>query len=303
MSTEQIRLEQMYAEAQKELGIEPKTEAVGQVVPTSEEVVTESSVVEEKKPERVFTALELEQMEKGWDPYKEGGVDAAEFKRVGEIIEAKRAASKAAKAARSEVAELTDTVKQLVEHNKKLALAAIEKQQKELALAKMEKIRDGDVDGVISIEQEQARLQAERQAQDSIKAPEAVATEELSPEVISFRQKYDSYLTGTSEEAIAVQAVVKSKIEYYMKNNPNVDEKVAIRDIEETLSKVFPDKFEVKQPSKVAKVSVGSQSKPSGNDFAANMSFEDKALYESVRAVDPTFSLEDFHKMYLKSKK
>ena len=129
-----MRIEEEVLEAQ----IKAELEKDKPVEAVTEEATTE--VTEEK----TYTELEVEQMEKGWDPNKEDGVSAKEFKRVGEIIEAKRKASKEAQVKSKEVEELTQTVKQLVEHNKSIAKAAYEKAQKDLALQKMEKIQEGE---------------------------------------------------------------------------------------------------------------------------------------------------------------
>lgn len=273
------------------------------------ELVQEESLTEDvevtsndttSEVQRQYTELELEQMEKGWDPNKEDGVSAKEFKRVGEIIEAKRRASKEAQVKSKEVEELTQTVKQLVEHNKALAKAQEEKAKRELALKKMEKIQEGDVDGVLAIEQQQEELE---RASKPVQAP-AVAPE--SEAVTAFKQKYADALTGTRPEDKRIQAMVEAQVKYYLANDPNIDEKVAIAEIEDLLGKAFPDRFETNTPKtpKASKVGQSTASRSSGtSELVGNMSLDDRALYQSIRAVDPTFTVDQFATMYLKTRK
>jgi hypothetical protein len=294
MSIEEYRLALQAEEAKKELG-------VLDAVKTEEESVINSPEVAEEKPQREFTALELEQMELGWNPDKEGGVSAAEFKRVGEIIEAKRRASKEAQLKSREVQELTQTVKQLVEHNKAMALASLKAKNEELARLKMEKIQEGDVEAVLRIEQEQKLHEAANMAENTVNNPPVV---EESEDVKAFKVKYDQYLKGSSEEDIEIQSIVRGKVEYLMKTNPNIDEKVAIQQIEATLAKRFPEKFDLGNKQRASKVSASTVSgKSVKSDLSANMTLEEKYLFESIRSVDKTFTLDNFADMYLKHRK
>ncbi len=286
MSVEQSRLEAQYEEGMKELK-DVAVESVSEALP---EVEAPSEVV--------FTELEQEQMDKGWDPKHPDGVSAKEFKRVGEIIEAKRKASKEAQVKGREVDELTKTVKQLVEHNKAMAKAAYEQKQKELSFKKMEKIQEGDVDAVFQIEAEQAALKP-------VIADEPVVQQQQAPEpsaeIKAFQDKYKDYLTGTSAEARRVQSLVKGQVEFYMANNPDISDSVAIAEIEDMLGKVYPDKFGAEPKSKVSKV--GSSSVSSKKDSSVSMSTEDRILFESIKAVDSKFTIDDFSSMYLKNRK
>ncbi len=293
MSIEQYRLELQAEQARKELA--PKEETV-QDVTTSEEVETES-LESEAEPEREYTEVERDQMERGWDPNHPDGVSAKEFKRVGEIIEAKRRASKEAQIKSKEVEELTTTVKQLVEHNKAMALAAMEAKNRDLASRKMEKIQEGDVEAVLAIEQEQKRYEAAARLEQAVPAPVV----EDSEDVRAFKTKYNQYLNGTSPEDKRIQSIVKSQVEFFMQTDPNVDEKVAIAEIESTLAKVFPEKFAAEPKSKVSKVAVSTTS--GRGKSVPEMTLEDKYLFESIRTVDKTFTVDQFADMYLKKRK
>ena len=256
---------------------------------SKEEVKTE----ETKSEERTFTELELEQMEKGWDPDHPDGVSAKEFKRVGEIIEAKRKASKFAHEKSREVEDLTKTVKQLIEDQRLTKKMAYEQAIKDLSLQKLEKIREGDVDAVLEIEQRQQALQ---QQQPTVQ--ESKQTVEVSQEVKAFQEKHKEWLMANTDDPVeeAMRGLVKSRVEHYMKNDPNVSEEIAIKDIEARLAKAFPDRFEA-QKHKVSKVSTSTTSNQGQKNYSAgSLSFEQRSEFNAINRVDPTYTIEEYIK-------
>lgn len=246
-----------------------------------------------------FSSLELEQMEKGWDPNHEGPnkVSAEEFKRVGEIIDAKRKASREAQLKSKEVEELTTTVRQLVEHNKLLAKTAQEQKLRELEVKKIESIQQGDVASVVAVEKEYEAIKAMNIVQD---APKVIPP---SPEVQAFLDENASWVKGTSTEDIKMQNFLKAQVQFYMNTDPDIDEKVAITEIKGLLAAKFPDKFIVEKPkqSKVG-VSTVSTSTSKGN-AAVSLTLDERQLFESIRSVDNKFTIDQFNDMYLKHKK
>lgn len=242
--------------------------------------------------DRKFTELELEQMERGWDPDHPDGVSAKEFKRVGEIIDAKRAASKKAAAANKEVEELTKTVKNMVERQRKAEQLIYEKAMKDLALQKMQKIQEGDVDGVLVIEQEQQRLETTKPSTESV--VDSTPQEEDHPAILEFRKRNSSWLQSTSPEDIEMQEYVKYRAGVYMKNDPDIDPDVAITSIEEGLAKEFPDKFsnpkKTKPPVTLKSTAVGGSSSYS----SANLSFEEREEFNLIKKADPSYTLKEY---------
>lgn len=244
--------------------------------------------------EKQYTTLELEQMEKGWDPDHEGSnkVSAEEFKRVGEIIDAKRKASREAQLKSREVEELTSTVKQLVEHNKLLAKTAQEQRLRELEVRKIESIQQGDVASVVAVEKEYEALKA------TIVPVAPAAATPPSAEVQAFLDENASWVKGTSPEDIRMQNFLKAQVQFYMETDPDVNEGVAIKEIKGLLAAKFPDKFIVEKP-KPSKVGV-STTKGTGT---INMNLDERQLFESIRSVDKSFTVDQFNDMYLKHKK
>lgn len=280
------------------------TDALAEGEKLTEGEVAKEGIKQEVPEEvgRVYTDIEVEQMDRGWDPNKEDGVSAKEFKRVGEIIEAKRKASKEAYTKSKEVEELTMTVKQLVEHNKAMAQLAHKQALQQLDLKKMEKIQEGDVDGVFKIDNERAALQ--EAARQTLQVPQQEQQPTQDSEAVSaFKTKYKDALMGTTKEDKKVQALVKAQVQYYMENDPNIDEKLAISEIEEMLSKNYPERFMDKVAKTTSKVAVSTvTTKGASTDVSSKMSLEDKVLFEQIKAADPTFKLDDFAKLYLNGK-
>lgn len=245
--------------------------------------------------ERQYTELEVEQMEKGWDPDRTGpdAVSAVEYKRVGEIIEAKRRASKEAMLKSKEVDELTKTVKQLVEHTRMVEKAANEKLQRELSVRKMEKIQQGDVDGVLQVEQEQQQV-------NSTLLPEPPVAKPQSEDITAFQERNKSWLQGKSIEDREMQAFMMEKIPVYEKMQSldgTFSDKDAISLLERDIKKQFPTKFE--NPNKAKPALVGTSTTSSagmGNDLVSKLNMEQRSFYKHVQAADPTYSLEEYAK-------
>lgn len=282
---------------QEEL-LEQQIKAELEKIDTSTETVEAPAVTPaESKPQ--YNELELEQMEKGWDPNHEGSnkVSAEEFKRVGEIIDAKRKASREAQLKSREVEELTSTVKQLVEHNKLLAKTAHEQKLRDLEVKKIESIQQGDVASVIAVEKEYEALKAVAMVE---RAPAIVPP---SPVVQAFLDENAAWVKGTNAEDIKMQNFLKAQVQFYMNTDPDIDEGVAIEEIKGLLAAKFPAKFAVEKPksSKVG-VSTVSGSTAKGN-LSVNMTLEDRQLFESIKSVDSTFTVDQFSTMYLKHKK
>ncbi len=248
-----------------------------------------SNKVNVKAEESKYTEIELEQMQKGWDPKHPDGVSAKEFKRVGEIIEAKRAASK-------EVVELTKTVKQLVEHNKKVEVAAYERAKQELSLKKIEKIQEGDVDAVFALEQEQQKLVV-----PVLEAPpEAPKGKEISADAREFQEKNKAWMQGTSLDDRRMQVFLVEKIKDYEKMqslDAGFSDKDAITLLEEELKAKFPSKFT--NPNKATPSPVGV-STTSTTSNPTVFSSEEKSTLSTLQRIDPYYKTAEGVKEFTK---
>lgn len=267
---------------------------------TKEDITEKSPTVTESSTERVYTELEKEQMEKGWDPNHPGGVDAKEFKRVGEIIEAKRKASKEAYTKSKEVEELTKSVKYLVEHNKAVEKAAYDKALRDLYNQKLEKIQEGDVAAVQEIERQQASLKppVEPEVESPVQTQSTTEDELLkNPDVIAFREEFKSFLSGTSEVDLAVQGYVQAKANKFQSENPNIDPKDAISEIRKGLQTNFPSLFKNPNKDKPAMTeSSTTTGTASGTSSVSRLSFEQRAVLAQIQAADPSYKSSEFIK-------
>lgn len=245
--------------------------------------------IEETEPKREYTALELSQMEEGWDPNKENGVDAAEFKRVGEIIASKRAASKEARDLKFKLDTQDRILKQILEDNKKIAQRDLEDRNRNLETKKIEKIQEGDVQAVLAIDLEQKALYTPKQ--EEVKQPMESAA------VIAFKEESKEWLNGTSDTDIAMQGYLKMRIEKYMQTDPDVDEKLAIASIKEGLVKTFPHKFH--NPNKNKPGMVASSTTPGtskGNYTLSRLDSYQLKEYDMIKRADNNFTVEDYIK-------
>jgi len=259
-----------------------------------EEEVKETQTTNENT--RVFTDIEKEQMELGWDPNKTGptAVSAEEFKRVGQIIEAKRAASKRAEVANKEVLELTKTVKQLVDHNRKLEKASYEKALTDLKAERNEKISIGDVEGVNELNLKEKVL--EKAKESIMEEPVQQASEQpLSAEALAYSERNKFWLHGNSQEDRKMQILTQKVIEYMQATSPEISEPDAIKTIEKEIRDKFPHRFDNPNQEK-APVVMQSTSTPTSNKVSSmsSLSREERDSFMSIQKVDPTYTLKEF---------
>ena len=250
------------------------------------------------KEERVFTEVEKEQMELGWDPDKtgSGAVSAEEFKRVGQIIEAKRAASKRAESANKEVEKLTKTVQQLVEHNKKVEKAAYEKAKRDLESRKEQLILEADVDGVRRIELEQQVIDKNIEHIERIEQPQVQQEQQqLSQEAKEYIDRNNFWLNGTSPEDKKMQIMTNKVIDYLKEAEPNISEKDAIAFIENELKSKFSHRFENDNKEKAPMVMKSTSSKgASASSSLSTLSRDERDSFLAIQKVDPSYTLKEY---------
>lgn len=250
---------------------------------------TDTPTEEVTKEEKQYTDLEVEQMALGWDPNKEDGVSAKEFKRVGEIIEAKRLASKKAKIADTKVEELTKTVKTLVEQNRAVAEAVRAKTLREIEDRKLAAIDAGDRQAFKLAEAEQAAIAYE--AQKQVQASQAVP---IPQDIVDFKEQNKDWLNGTSALDIAMTQYVVAQAKKFETENPDIDPKLAIQQIKEGLAEINPSRFGEK-----TKVSLTSTSTTSGKgkDYSqSRLSYEQKKTYDDIWSADNSYTIEEYVK-------
>jgi hypothetical protein len=245
----------------------------------------------EKVSERQFTEIELEQMELGWDPYRTGpdAVSAKEYKRVGEIIQAKQKASKEAQLKAKEVEELTKTVKQLVENQRQAEKVIRERTLREIEARKLQAVEEGDIEAFRRAEQD-ALLQ-----QSLAAAPVPAELPPASAEVIAFQEENKDWLNSNKPSDVAMQAYVKARVAEYQATNPNIDEKVAIASIKEGLAQEFPNRFiNPNKPKAPATMSSTVSSSGKQSSYSVSMlSHDQKREFDLIRDADSSYTLKE----------
>lgn len=279
-------------EEDKKVGNDVKEEG------TSEQNVPTSDLVPELSEE------EKQAVEMGWDPNYEGPnpVSAHEFIRVGQLIEAKRDASKRAKAEALKVEELSRKMDILVEHNKKLAELQHRKELDALNAQRLQKIQEGDLEAVQQIERKQMETQAEFQ---KVATPSQNSTY-YHPSVLEWEKDNSFWLKSNDPNHLEMKQYLAAQAEYYNKYMPNIDPEVAVKKIDAALKAQFPDNYkkteEVIAPKAHAPKIGASRSAKSSVSFSS-FSADEKILFEQVRRADPKFTPEQFSEMYLTKRK
>ncbi len=291
--TREAQLSREAAEAELESFLKPaegsKTESVVSISETPE---AETTSEDSKDDLSGYTDLEREQMEHGWDPKKVGGVDAAEFKRVGEIIEAKRKASAEARELTKKLDDQDKKLSKVVKHFEDVEKAAYAKARAELQAEKDQKILEGDLAAVKNVELRQATMDATAPAKQ-----ESLTTQEMNdaPDIRAFKEEYKDVLVGTSDRDIAIQGYIQKRAQDFMTNNPNIDPKEAVDSIRAGIKKAFPDTNHNKSKPAVAAASTTTGG-VSGNYSLSRLDSTQRMVYEEIRRADKSYSVEDYIK-------
>lgn len=282
--------EEIIAESKK-LGLikdDESTSTDSKTEPTS----TDTRIVDERQ----FSDVEKEQMAKGWDPDKPDGVSAVEFKRVGEIIEAKRTADKKAKSATSEVQELTKTVKALVDHNRKLEKASYDKALRDLEIERDNKVLEGDLQAVKDLDLKEQVLQ---KAKESVDLPivEEPVKQEYSRASQEYLERNKFWMTGESPEDVKMQILGNTVIDYLKKTAPNISEEDAIKTIEKEVKEKFPHRFDNPNKDKPASVLTSTSNNDKKTNLSySSLSYQEKVQLANIQKVDPSFTMKEYVK-------
>lgn len=277
-------------EAKSGLKLESKTHQSLEVESSAPETGAPTEVLSEEKPidPRQFTEVELEQMKMGWDPDKENGVSASEFKRVGEIIAAKRSASNEAKELREALANQDKKLSKVVKYYEDVEKAAYIKAKADLEAELENKVLEGDIQGVRAVKLKQDTLDS-RQAQQQNVQQEA-------PEFVVFKDEFKDVLAGTSAVDIAIQGYISKRAADYQTSNPNIDPKVALDSIRAGIKEAFPQRYASVNPNqaKPAKVSTSTVSSNTKQYSLAALDGEQRMIFDQIKKADPSQTVQKF---------
>lgn len=300
--SENINIQEINAEAERlmaEAELRQYTEQADDKKDVVEKTEAEhtKNIVEDQNEERQFSPIELEQMEKGWDPNHPNGVSAEEFKRVGEIIEAKRKASKEAKSLAREVMELQKGMKQLIDHNKAVEKATYDRAMRELYERKLKLVEEGDVNGVMEVERQQASLTPPIEI-ETPKDHSQYTQEEINnnPSVIAFRDEFKDRLNGKDPADKAFQAFLQVRASEIQSSGKDIDIDEAINLLRDEIKAAFPHITENPNKDKppLTLRSTVSPTKAAAKPSISKLSFEQRATLAQIQAVDPTYSTDEF---------
>lgn len=295
MMLDNLREELAREEAAKELASLNSQENSKEVVSLD----TDSEVVSEdiKKPE--YSELELKAIDQGWDPEHTGDdfVSAKEYIRVGEIIEAKRKASKEAQELHKKLDEQNRTLQRIVEHNKAVEKATREATLRELEAERIKKIEEGDVVGVTALEAKRATIEAATTTQQESTSNFDIHPSDV-PAVVKFKTDNRDWLVSSDPTDRLMQNYVAQKAQEFVRFNPNIDPETALSTIKQGLKETFPDKF--KNPNKDKPALTGKSTVSStvskGDSSLSRLNTDMRLEFAAIQKVDRTYKLEEYIK-------
>lgn len=262
---------------------------------TKEEVKAESQEEVEETQEREFTSVEKEQMKMGWDPDKVDGVSAVEYKRVGEIIEAKRSASQEAKVKSKRIEELETRFAALARHSQEVELAAYNKAVQELHQQKLDRISEGDVTATMEIERKQSALRPP--VMEPVKVGKTDEEIMNDPNVISLRDEFKKELEGKTEDDLAIAAYIIQKGSSYKTLNTDDDVKNAVEEIRvgaKKLAAKLNKNPNQDKPGMTMTSTASTGGKESSSYSVSRLSYEQRAVFDELKRAEPTYPLKKF---------
>ena len=261
-------------------------------IKTEDVVEDTTNVVEDRTPE------ELEAIEMGWKPDHKGEnfVSAKEFIRVGQIIKAKREATKKVVEVESELQELKKGMSFLLEHNKKVETVAYERAMSDLTARKREAIEAGDVQAFESVEREAERLKTTQPTQQP-------AQPQYTQAQLDFANRNRSWFNpdpNNTDLVSAVEHTYNYVRDVAQKKGLNITEEQMLQETEKMVKNNFKDRFEKDgiTKSKEAKVAlVETPTKSAGARQETNLTFDDRIRLKQIQMADPKFSEADYKKL------
>jgi len=299
VETEVVRTEEQVKGDLNELlfqkQVQEEAEKLGLV--KKEEVKDDSASSKTETTEPQYSEIEQEAIEMGWDPAHKGEnfVDAKEFVRVGQIMEAKRKATKRAVAAEEKIDGLQKAVNQLLEHNKKVEQIAYQKAIKEIQDRKDAAIMEGDVSGVRAAEIEAEAL---KNSQPVVQPQQQQYTQEQ----LDFANRNKDWFNPNNQDLVDTVSVTYDFLKAQdIKQGVNRPEVELLKEVEDTVKAIprFAKKF-VKtgvEKAKEAKVSLVETPSQSVTKQSVTLSMDDRIQLKQIQLADPSFSEKDFVKL------
>lgn len=269
-------------------------------------------------PEVELSPAEQKAVDDGWmpkDEWEEAGndpedwVDAKTFNMRGELLGKVYKERNARQQLQGEIQELRTVIRQLGEHNQKLASREIDEAISELRSQRAAAEADEDYEAVGSIED---KLDYLRDAKKSLKQrpQQQQQKQQVPPGLQNFlqqgRQAFADWVEDNPwfQQDRAMQSVAKDAADDIFNQNvdesgnPTITPEVLLSRVKSQVKKAFPHKFGGKrQPSKVASSNSEGRAKArtTGKKWSGkDMSSEQRRIYRNLKAAGLDISESDY---------
>lgn len=261
----------------------------------------EQNKIDNKQESAALSEIELKASEKGWVPQKEWEGDpdswrpAREFLDRGELMDRISSQTKQINQYDTKLSNLEKHLKQLTEHNKKVAKMEYEKALADLKKQKASALDYGNHTAVVELDEKMSDL---KQSQQSIEAlemeQELQAPMVQHPEVTNWVNNNNWFNTD-----IALRGAAEALAQQYLSNNPSAETNpgAVLSYVSEQIQKEFPEKFGVKQqrPSGVSDPNMSSNSGQKGTKKRWTKSHLNDMQREFMNAIcDDEFTEQDY---------
>jgi vacuolar-type H+-ATPase subunit I/STV1 len=207
-------------------------------------MANEQEKIEIKKEPAELTDLEVSASEKGWVPEKEWDGDptewrsAREFLDRGELMDRISSQTKQINQYDTKIQSLENSLKQLAEHNKKVAEMEYEKAIGDLKKKKADALDLGDHNAVVELDDKMSDLKQSRQEANNLEQANQPVTPH--PDVISWMNENTWYNTD-----VALRGAADAIAQQYLAANPAAEANpmLVLAHVTDQLFKEFPEKL------------------------------------------------------------
>ena len=246
--------------------------------------------------EEQITGAEEQARSNGWLPKKEYAGDpekwvtAEEFNKNGEYIGTIIREQKKNKRLEKELEQVKEAVRNLGEHNKKVAEHAKEEAIKELKQIKKEALKEGDADTVVEVDDKLLEISQTEPEKDILPEPtgpdpEVVSWAENNPEIA------DNPILSKAFEAMVITMVNEQP---ELRNDPAK----ALEEATIAFKQEFPDKFESStrktKQSVLSRTSTKSTSSKQNKFTSNNLSQEQRRLAQQMIDSGAPITLDEY---------
>lgn len=269
--------------AAKEALSELKEEVKGEVAAPESTAVIEA-------PEAQLTDVEKEAVKQGWNPNHQGPnkKTAEQFLHDGSFFKKIDSQNK-------KIDDLTQTVKLLLDHNKKLEAVKFEEGYKKALVERNKAVEEGDVQA-FNVAEEKLKQQVELHrplAQEVTKEPDISADDQAL--LKSFQSENKSWFGNSDKES---QEMTKLAIAYDQYNLQNgMSYKESLKEVESIIKYKFPHRFSnpnQDKPAAVLKSEPASSGKAVG--LAGKMTEQQRWMFNQAKVVDPSLDINTYAK-------